>query len=317
MSSPLAPLDAPIQAAYAPAAATDSSAAPIPPERTPRHTAHARRAGLFVPLLAHADANVQFFGAHTAAAKIARGDHAFLPLEHQLGLRDAPVGLAGVPRERVVRRKLSGTLAALARLVPGRPSGWEGWLGAAAEDVGAANLLPEPNSKIQLTESLPAAAPLVLQSIESVLADSTSTTQDPDALRCLTAWLPSGLLPTPDVAPLVPPLIALLSASPTPSSLSTLQSSLISPQGHGASGVNEAHVTATSAALQDLLARAPAAWGPAIPLEPLFVWAAAMLPLCVKFQLALVELLCMHARVAERLERFTVYRRDVWNMYAG
>ncbi|KAJ6552205.1 hypothetical protein DFH09DRAFT_1319259 [Mycena vulgaris] len=327
MSSPPAPLDAPIQAVYAPAAPADLPAAPITPERTSRHAAHARRV-LVVPFLAHAaaDANVQFFGAHTAAAKISRGDLASLPLEHQLGLWDAP-----------------GTLTALAvRLVPGRPSVLEGWLGAvvaaecadtrlfgaAAEDVGAANLLPQSNSKIQLTESLPAAAPLVLQSIESVLADSTSTNQDPDALpsalRCLTAWLPSGLLPAPDVAPLIPPLIALLSASPTLSSLSTLQSSLSSPQGHCASG--------------DLLARAPAAWGPAVLLEPLFLWAAAVLPLCVKFQLALIELLCglfecrpprrlrpprlhpaerqhmrIHARVAERLERFAVYWRDVWN----
>jgi hypothetical protein len=75
--------------------------------------------GQIVPLLAHEDVNVQFFGAHTAHAKISRGEMAALPAEEQAALRDALVGLAGVRRGRVVRMKLYGALVALAlRLVP-------------------------------------------------------------------------------------------------------------------------------------------------------------------------------------------------------
>jgi hypothetical protein len=86
--------------------------------------------GLDRPFAGAWDTNVQFFGAHTAHAKISRGEMAALPLEEQAVLRDALVGLAGVRRGRVVRRKLCGTLVALAlRLVPttgGGPSAWEG-----------------------------------------------------------------------------------------------------------------------------------------------------------------------------------------------
>jgi hypothetical protein len=135
--------------------------------------------GLIVPLLAHEDTNVQFFGAHTAHVKISRGEMAALPQEEQAALRDALVGLAGVRRGRVVRRKLYGALVALAlRLVPtmgGGPSAWEGWVGGtvarlveagapsghvheflagAAEDVGAANLLPQAKCVFPLSSFL-------------------------------------------------------------------------------------------------------------------------------------------------------------------
>ncbi|KAJ7432479.1 hypothetical protein B0H11DRAFT_808258 [Mycena galericulata] len=235
--------------------------------------------GLVVPLLSFTtpatpggEVNVQFFGAHTAHAKIARGDLGELSAGEQAGLRDALVGMAGVPgRARVVRRKVYGAVVALAvRMVGG--SGWDGWiegtvqalvqagapsghvhefLAGAAEDIGAANLLPQ--HRIQLTESLRTAAPLVLQSIAAVLGNNDASAL-PSALACLAAWLPSGVLPAPDVARLVPPLIALLdSQDPAPA----------------------------STALSELLARPPAAWAarPAVLLEPLFLWVYRAFPL--------------------------------------
>ncbi|KAJ6485347.1 hypothetical protein C8R47DRAFT_1321195 [Mycena vitilis] len=301
-----------IQAAYAPSAATDLpqlqslQSALLAMQRTPAAW------GLVVPLLAQEDANVQFFGAHTAHAKIARGDLAGLPPQERLALRDALVGLAGVPRARVVRRKLYGALTALAiRLVPG-PGGsgsgqWEGWvegtvaslvgagapsahihefLAGAAEDVGSANLLPQP--KIQLEASLRAAAPLVLQSITAVLtAPSASSTTDSDALpaalTCLVAWLPNRLLPDADVARLVPLLIALLgspsSASNSYSSNPSSQSSQNSSSSqYSQERTNETASTAASAALSELLARPPSGWSPAVLLEPLLVWAHTAFP---------------------------------------
>ncbi|KAJ7653558.1 hypothetical protein DFH06DRAFT_1330277 [Mycena polygramma] len=62
--------------------------------------------GLVVPLLAHTDPNVQFFGAHTAHAKIARDDLGGLPPQERLALRDALVGLAGVSPPRAITKKL-------------------------------------------------------------------------------------------------------------------------------------------------------------------------------------------------------------------
>ncbi|KAJ7452683.1 armadillo-type protein [Mycena galericulata] len=239
--------------------------------------------GLVVPLLSYSSAssggevNVQFFGAHTAHAKIARGDLGELSAGEQVGLRDALVGMAGVPgRARVVRRKVYGAVVALAvRMVGGSSGsgGWDGWiegtvqalvqagapsghvhefLAGAAEDIGAANLLPQ--HRIQLTESLRAAAPLVLQSIAAVLGNNDASAL-PSALACLAAWLPSGVLPAQDVARLVPPLIALLDS----------QDSAIS----------------ASTALSELLARPPAAWAarPAVLLEPLFLWVYRAFPL--------------------------------------
>ncbi|KAJ6522595.1 hypothetical protein B0H19DRAFT_1202654, partial [Mycena capillaripes] len=248
--------------------------------------------GLILPLLAHpTDPNVQFFGAHTAHAKIARGELTSLPLEEQLALRDALVREAGVPgRARVVRRKLYGALTALAvRLVPvtgGGGSAWEGWvegtvgalvgagapsahihgfLGGVAEDVASANMLPQP--KIQLESSLRAAAPLVLQSISAVLA--SPPTNDPDALpaalACLVSWLPNRLLPDADVARLVPPLIALLGSSPSSSTLQNNSSA-------------ERDADAARTALAELLVRPPAAWSPAVLLEPLLVWCLGAFP---------------------------------------
>ncbi|KAF7344000.1 hypothetical protein MVEN_01689300 [Mycena venus] len=242
--------------------------------------------GLIVPLLAHEDANVQFFGAHTAHAKIARGELASLPETEQIALRDALVGLAGVQgRSRVVRRKLYGALTALAlRLVPppgpGRQSAWEGWvegtvaslagagapsehihefLAGAAEDVGAANLLPQ--HRIQLDESLRSAAPLVLQSVSAVLSNPSSNDASlPAALTCLIAWLPNKLLPDMEVARLVPPLISLLGSS------------------NSTGDDNDTGTEAARQALSELLARPPAGWSPAVLLEPLLLWAVTTFP---------------------------------------
>ncbi|KAF8156161.1 hypothetical protein K438DRAFT_2026353 [Mycena galopus ATCC 62051] len=228
--------------------------------------------GLIVPLLAHADANLQFFGAHTAQSKMARGELASLPPTEQIALRDVLVREAGVPRVRVVRRKLYGALAvALAvRLAPtGMWDDWEGgwvagtvrslagagagsadiheFLAGAAEDIGAANLLPQP--RIQLDESLRAAAPLVLQSITAVLSNANANSNGSDdaalpvALACLVAWLPNKLLPDMDVARLVPPLVVLLS-----------------PDDNISSAPSSSTYKAATAALTELLARPPAGW---------------------------------------------------------
>ncbi|KAJ6522588.1 hypothetical protein B0H19DRAFT_655372 [Mycena capillaripes] len=280
-----------IQAAYAPVPANAAEiqslqSALLTMQRTPAAW------GLILPLLAHpTDPNVQFFGAHTAHAKIARGELVSLPLEEQLALRDALVREAGVPgRARVVRRKLYGALTALAvRLVPvtgGGGSAWEGWvegtvgalvgagapsahihefLAGVAEDVASANMLPQP--KIQLESSLRAAAPLVLQSISAVLASPPTNDADalPAALACLVSWLPNRLLPDADVARLVPPLIALLGSSPSSSTLQNNSSA-------------EGDADAARTALSELIARPPAAWSPAVLLEPLLVWCLGAFP---------------------------------------
>jgi hypothetical protein len=100
--------------------------------------------------------NVQFFGAHTAHEKISRGEIAALPMEEQAALRDALVGLAGMRRGMVVRRKLYWALVPLAlRLVPaaggdrnghgvsgqsaweGTAARWHGWWRQGAERAGA------------------------------------------------------------------------------------------------------------------------------------------------------------------------------------
>ncbi|KAJ7725689.1 hypothetical protein B0H16DRAFT_1895026 [Mycena metata] len=260
-----------IQAAYAPSTSSSNGTATaiqtlqstlLAAQRTPAAWA------LVVPLLSHPDPNVQFFGAHTAHAKIARGELSSLSVEEQAGLREALVGLAGVQgRTRVVRRKVYSAVVALAiRSVGEGGEGWDGWvegtvgalalagapsahihefLAGAAEDVGSASLLPQP--RIRIEASLRAAAPLVLQSISSVL---TSNSQDPDALpaalACLVAWLPHKLLPQESVvAALVPPLISLLH---TPAR------------------------EAASTTLSELLARPPSVWGPSVLLEPLLAW---------------------------------------------
>ncbi|KAJ6468925.1 hypothetical protein C8R45DRAFT_1218716 [Mycena sanguinolenta] len=271
--------------------------------------------GLVVPLLAHPDPNVQFFGAHAAHSKIARGELASLAPEEQRALKEVLVTEAGVQtdaggvrRARVVRRKVYAAVVALAiRLVPAglwasSPAEGEaednagsdegrGWveetvrrlvasgagsadvhefLAGAAEDVGAANLAPL--HRIQVDESLRLAAPLVLQSIATVLSSSANsssnnTSSDADldaALTCLVAWLPNRLLPDMDVARLVPLLIALLPSSPPPfSTPGTL------------SGRSPTAVTTT---LSELLSRPPSGWGPSVLLEPLLAWVARRFP---------------------------------------
>ncbi|KAJ7915371.1 hypothetical protein B0H13DRAFT_2455942 [Mycena leptocephala] len=84
-----------IQAAYAPTAASDLPAlqslqsALLAMQCTPAAW------GLIVPLLAHGDVNMQFFGAHTAHAKISQGEMVALPMEEQAALQDVLVELAG------------------------------------------------------------------------------------------------------------------------------------------------------------------------------------------------------------------------------
>ncbi|KAJ6620534.1 armadillo-type protein [Mycena sp. CBHHK59/15] len=218
-----------IQSAYAPTADLAGlqalQAALVAMQRTPAAW------GLVAPLLGHADANVQFFGAHTAALKAAAGDLRQLPVGVRSALRGVLLAAVGVgDRPRVVRRKLYAAVAALAiRLAAGGREGdgdgeeqedvrWDAWLvdtagaiqepehaheflAVAAEDVAAASLLPV--SRAPLTATLRAAGPAVLASI-------AHTPASPAALRCLAAWLPSGALPPADLAALVPALISLL-----------------------------------------------------------------------------------------------------------
>ncbi|KAK6985163.1 hypothetical protein R3P38DRAFT_3291974 [Favolaschia claudopus] len=260
-----------IQSAYDPAASADPATVQtvqsslLSLQRTPFAW------GLIVPLLAHAGPNVQFFGAHTAHAKISRGELSALPVSEQLALRDALVNLAGVQRTRVVRRKMYSALSALAiRLVPAKM--WDGWiegtmgslvgmgaasehvhefLAGAAEDVGAANLLPQP--RLTLDTSLRSASSLVIQSIASVVASHSSEDAVAAALACLVAWLPNKLLPDTDVASLIPSHIALLQHSNTSS-------------------------THAVSALSELLSRPPTAWSPAVLLEPLLLWVLNVFP---------------------------------------
>ncbi|KAJ7653567.1 hypothetical protein DFH06DRAFT_1330285 [Mycena polygramma] len=196
----------------------------------------------------------------------------------RLALRDALVGLAGVPRARVVRRKLYGALTALAiRLVPGLDK--EGRVGGmGGGDGGEFGWGGGP--EIQLEASLRAAAPLVLQSAVLTSPPSASSTTDSDALpaalACLVAWLPNRLLPDSDVARLVPLLIALLgflsAVSSYPASNPTSQSSQNSASSqYSQECTNEAAAAAASTALSELLARPPSAWSPAVLLEPLLV----------------------------------------------
>ncbi|KAJ7056646.1 armadillo-type protein [Mycena amicta] len=228
--------------------------------------------GLIVPLLAHQDPNVQFFGAHTAHVKISRGELESLTVEERDGLKETLLALVGVAgRKAFVQKKLYAALTALAiRLVPrpgpGLPSGWEGWveatvramvagglgnaeihkfLAGAAEDVASANLLPQ--TKIDVQESLRVASPLVLQSIVAVISSSPHENHTlRAALECLLAWYPTRLIPAQDLIPLVPPLISLLDVPDSPS----------------------------SDALCEILSRPPDSWGPSVLIEPMLLWLA-------------------------------------------
>ncbi|KAF7373942.1 hypothetical protein MSAN_00606600 [Mycena sanguinolenta] len=234
--------------------------------------------GLVVPLLAHPDPNVHLSAEEQRALK-------------EVLVREAGVQVdsAGVKRARVVRRKVYAAVVALAiRLVPAglwgsSPSSTpededaggskeEGrvwveecvrrlvasgagsadvheFLAGAAEDVGAANLVPL--HRIQLDESLRLAAPLVLQSVATVLsssanANSSSSPLDTDldaALTCLVSWLPNRLLPR-----------------------------------HGRGGNVGRGGKAVTGALSELLARPPSGWSPGVLLEPLLAWVAGRFP---------------------------------------
>ncbi|KAF8156210.1 hypothetical protein K438DRAFT_1777631 [Mycena galopus ATCC 62051] len=135
---------------------------------------------LIVPLLAHADAYVQFFGVRTAQSKIACGKFAFLP-----PLSKSCYGMCWCGSAA----RTGGDVGRLGRRV-GRGDGaqfggagagagiYTSFLAGAAEDIGAANLLPQP--RIQLDESLRAVAPFVLQSITAVLSNATSKSNGSD-----------------------------------------------------------------------------------------------------------------------------------------
>ncbi|CAK5270766.1 unnamed protein product [Mycena citricolor] len=261
---------------------------------------------LVLPLLSYtADPNVQFFGAHTAQAKIARGEaDAQLPARERNGLRRLLLGVLGardavgasVRGTGVVRRKVFGAIAALAvrvcsrdpRLVraAGEEEGevdesWDTWitdvvqtlvdagapgaqihefLAGAAEDVGSAQLLPQP--KIRLESTLRRAAPLVLPSVASAISVHLQTPTTPSeeltaALGCFTAWLPTTLLPDSEIAALVPQLILLLSSS------------------------NSAVLEAATRTLTDLLSSPPTSWSPSVVLEPLMLWAGRAFEPCL------------------------------------
>ncbi|KAJ7730137.1 hypothetical protein B0H16DRAFT_1893647 [Mycena metata] len=79
---------------------------------------------------------------------------------------------------------------AIRRVGAGGSEGWGGWLASTAEDVGSGRSLWRP--RIHIEQSLRAPAPLVLESISSVLASAVSgqdNTQDPDALLAALALL--------------------------------------------------------------------------------------------------------------------------------
>ncbi|KAJ7915374.1 hypothetical protein B0H13DRAFT_2324470 [Mycena leptocephala] len=210
-----------IQAAYAPTAASDLPAlqslqsALLAMQRTPAAW------GLIVPLLAHEDTNVQFFGAHTAHAKISRGRWRRCPGKSRRRCGTRWWGWRGSCRLRAGTERMGGLGGWDGGEVveAGAPSGHvHEFLAGAAEDVGRRICCRRPNA------SLRAAAPLVFQSIAAVLASlppKSNPSQNlnekhrrsrraPLALACLVAWLPNCLLPDADVATLVPPLIALL-----------------------------------------------------------------------------------------------------------
>ncbi|KAF8137985.1 hypothetical protein K438DRAFT_2030871 [Mycena galopus ATCC 62051] len=128
---------------------------------------------LIVPLLAHADAYVQFFGVRTAQSKIARGKSKLYGALVALVVRLVPAGMSDDWEGGWV----AGTVRSLARAGAGAGI-YTSFLAGAAEDIGAANLLPQP--RIQLDESLRAVAPFVLQSITAVLSNATSKSNGSD-----------------------------------------------------------------------------------------------------------------------------------------
>ncbi|KAF9443602.1 ARM repeat-containing protein [Macrolepiota fuliginosa MF-IS2] len=187
--------------------------------------------GLVIPLLEHADQNVQFFGAHTAQVKIAR-DWEFFPKERAEALRDLMIQLTAhavaIGRGKFILRKLFVALTSLAlKLVPGHPTRWPNWimgcvtmfsgrgaptehihdfLAIVAEEVPDADLLGP--SKAQMSQSLMDAVPMVAQAITSSILSTSPPSHIQSALRCLQAWM--TIFPTSDLTPIIPMLISLL-----------------------------------------------------------------------------------------------------------
>ncbi|KAK7463063.1 hypothetical protein VKT23_007649 [Stygiomarasmius scandens] len=186
-----------------------------------------------------------YVGGHTSAilpsklctntfVKIAR-DWATFPRDHAESLKNLLVQLTShsvaIGKARIIIRKLFVALTALAlKLVPLHPTHWPDWilncitslsgnsarkeylhefLSIVAEEVGSADLLGP--SKARMQQSLVDAIPMVVSAIQSSI-DRSSNAASPNevlsALKCLQAWLP--YLPTSDVTPIIPLLIALL-----------------------------------------------------------------------------------------------------------
>ncbi|PCH43249.1 ARM repeat-containing protein [Wolfiporia cocos MD-104 SS10] len=235
--------------------------------------------GLVVPFLAHADPNVQFFGAHTAQVKIARDWESF-PQEHVLQLRDTLLELTGRSiasgRGKVTLRKLFVAIVSLAlKICPGNDTDWPDWvlscvssmssmgasneqildfLAIAAEEVESADLVSA--SKAHMRQTLLQVVPSVVQAISACVVYPQahgSPSQLVSALKCFQAWL--LILPANDLTPLIPPLIALLNP--------------------GADGeFDESTFSPASDALQEVMAKSALSDGAGTKTltEPLLLW---------------------------------------------
>ncbi|KAI0051285.1 hypothetical protein FA95DRAFT_1676011 [Auriscalpium vulgare] len=221
--------------------------------------------GLVVPFLEHEDANVQFFGAHTAQVKIARDWETFPPdrtEELRAFLLDITARCVRLGRSKVILRKLFVALCSLAIKLGTQ---WEDWLlssvGAvsgpgiptehaldfleiAVEEVHGADLLPP--KKAQMQQILQDAVPLVTQAITASLVpseDPAAVKQFTSAIKCLESWIP--ILPSSDLTPLIQNLWVLLNpVSPphflaTTSALLTILSSSAFTGGAGARTLTE------------------------------------------------------------------------------
>ncbi|KIJ41891.1 hypothetical protein M422DRAFT_68108 [Sphaerobolus stellatus SS14] len=194
--------------------------------------------GLVAPLLDHPDANVQFFGAHTAQVKIVRDWDSF-PKDHAVELKDMLLDLTGKAiisgKSRVIIRKLYVTLVQLAfKLHPTRPSQWPEWVlatiayfsgrGVSSEQIlDFLAIIPEEvrtadflnATKMVINESLHEAIPTVTQAITtSITNPNVSTSELTVALKCLEKWI-VWKLPADYLTPFLPILISLLSFEPS------------------------------------------------------------------------------------------------------
>ncbi|KIO27349.1 hypothetical protein M407DRAFT_73314 [Tulasnella calospora MUT 4182] len=189
--------------------------------------------GLVVPFVNSSDAQVQFFGAHTAQVKIAR-DWDQWPTLHAQALRGMLLNLTAQAAangvSRVVMRKLYVALSSLAlRLCPLEPSLWQDWikdtlvvliatpapesapdfLQIAVEEVRSADLLAAAKARMQA--SLRLALPFVMQLIMGHLPvrPDVSVSARLAWLKSVEAWVASAL-PGDELTTLVPVLIELL-----------------------------------------------------------------------------------------------------------